>query len=135
MCLHGADAIDFVGAARHADASTAQPHTPLVPAVADASGLGCAKVGDTTLADALAPALAAFDGAAGQGGNFAAYLRAMRAAATNGLEATRTMTTRLGRTAGPGERSRGFLDAGAASCNLVLGILAEGLPRYLEAAA
>ena len=133
MCPHGADAIDFVSAARHANAGTVQQHTPLVPAVVDGSGLGCAKVGDTTLADALAPAFAAFDSAAEQGGNFDAYLRATRAAATNGLEATRTRTTRRGRTAGLGGRSRGFLDAGAASCNLLLGILAEGLPRCLEA--
>ena len=94
-------------------------------------GLGDAKVGDKTLVDVLAPALAAFDGAAGQGGDFAACLRAMKAAAADGLEATRTMVARLGRAARLGERSRGFLDAGAASCNLLLGTLADGLLQCL----
>ncbi len=98
-------------------------------------GLGDAKVGDKTLVDVLAPAIAAFDATAGQGGDFAACLRAMKAAAADGLEATRTMVARLGRAARLGERSRGFLDAGAASCNLLLGTLADGLLRCLGSAA
>ena len=95
-------------------------------------GLGDAKVGDKTLVDVLAPATAAFDDAAGQGKDFAACLRAMKAAADAGCEATRDMVAKLGRAARLGERSRGFLDAGAASCCLLLNTLADGLLARLE---
>ena len=98
-------------------------------------GLGDAKVGDKTLVDVLAPAVAAFDGAAAKGGDFAACLQAMKAAAASGLESTRDMVARLGRAARLGERSRDFLDAGAASCNLLLATLADGLLRRLAAAS
>lgn len=94
-------------------------------------GLGNAKMGDKTLVDVLAPAVAAFDAAAAEGGDFAACLHAMKGAAAEGLEATRTMVARLGRAARLGERSRGFLDAGAASCSLLLATLADGLLRAM----
>lgn len=90
-------------------------------------GLGDAKVGNKTLVDVLAPATAAFVAASERDEDFASCLRAMQQAAANGLESTRTMVARLGRAARLGERSRGFLDAGAASCNLLLGTLADGL--------
>lgn len=98
-------------------------------------GLGDAKVGDKTLVDVLAPAVAAFDAAADGGGDFEACLQAMKQAAAAGLEATRTMVARLGRAARLGERSRGFLDAGAASCNLLLATLADGLLRCMDGSA
>ena len=88
--------------------------------------------GHKTPIDVLAPALAAFDGAAEQGGGFAACLRAMKAASS--LAATRTMVARLGRTARLSERSGSSLDAGAASRNLSPDTLADGLLRYLEPA-
>jgi dihydroxyacetone kinase-like protein len=97
-------------------------------------GLGEAKVGDKTLVDVLAPAVDAFDGAAAAGGGFAACLAAMKAAAAAGLESTRDMMARLGRASRLGERSRGTLDAGAASCNLLLATLADGLTARLGAA-
>ncbi len=95
-------------------------------------GLGDAKVGDKTLVDVLAPATQAFDAAAARGEDFAACLRAMKAAAAEGCEATRGMVAKLGRAARLGERSRGFLDAGAASCCLLLSTLAVGLLALLE---
>ena len=55
-------------------------------------------------------------------------------AAADGLEATRTMVARLGRAAKLGERSHGFLDAGTASCNLLLATLADGLLHCMGAA-
>ena len=94
--------------------------------------LGGAKVGDKTLVDVLAPAEAAFDEALRQGGSFADCLAAMRQAAATGLESTRDMVARIGRASRLGERSRGTLDAGAASCNLLLATLADGLLRELE---
>jgi len=94
--------------------------------------LGGAKVGDKTLVDVLAPAEAAFDEARAQGKPFAECLAAMKRAAAAGLETTRDMVAKIGRASRLGERSRGTLDAGAASCNLLLATLADGLLRVLE---
>ena len=93
-------------------------------AVAD---LGEAKVGDKTLIDVLTPAREAFERAHGQGRDFAACLGAMKDEAAAALERTRDMVARLGRASRLGERSRGSLDAGAASCNIILRTLADGL--------
>ncbi len=99
-----------------------------VDTVAD---IGGAKPGDKTLMDVLVPAQAAFDAAHGRGEEFAACLTAMTAAAAAGLESTRDMVAKVGRASRLGERSRGTLDAGAASCNLLLATLADGLLREL----
>ena len=96
--------------------------------------LGEAKPGDKTLIDVLTPACAAFEAKAREGAEFDACLRAMQQAATDGLESTRAMVARLGRAARLGERSRGSLDAGACSCNLILQALANGLLARLATA-
>ncbi len=94
--------------------------------------VGGAKLGDKTLLDVLIPAEAAFGAALARHEGFAACLEAMRQAAAQGLEATRDMVARIGRASRLGERSRGTLDAGAASCNLLLATLADGLLRHLN---
>ena len=81
--------------------------------------------------DVLVPAQAAFDAALERGEEFAACLTAMKDAAAAGLESTRDMVAKVGRASRLGERSRGTLDAGAASCNLLLEALADGLLREL----
>ncbi len=93
--------------------------------------LGGAKPGDKTLMDVLVPAQAAFDAALERGEGFAACLLAMKQAAASGLESTRDMVAKVGRASRLGERSRGTLDAGAASCSLLLAALADGLLREL----
>lgn len=93
--------------------------------------LGGAKPGDKSMLDALVPAIAAFDEALAGGAEFAACLDAMAAAAAEGRDATRGMVARIGRAARLGERSRGVLDAGAASCCLILQTLAEGLKQRM----
>ena len=121
-----ADALDGaerINAARFSAALRAGVET-----VAD---IGGAKVGDKTLMDVLVPAQAAFDTARERGEGFAACLHAMKEAAAAGLESTRDMVARVGRASRLGERSRGTLDAGAASCNLLLAALADGLLREL----
>ncbi len=94
--------------------------------------LGAAKPGDKTLVDVLAPATAAFEAAQAGGEPFESCLAAMKLAAAAGLESTRDMVARIGRASRLGERSRGTLDAGAASCNLLLGTLADGLIKLLH---
>ncbi len=96
--------------------------------------LGEAKPGDKTLIDVLTPARLAYDAAAADGQDLAGCLQALKAAASDGLESTRDMVARLGRAARLGERSRGTLDAGACSCELILRALADGLLSRLETA-
>ncbi len=97
--------------------------------------LGEAKVGDKTLIDVLTPSCDAFGRAAEAGSDFSACLAILRSAAADGLEATRDLVARLGRASRLGERSRGVLDAGAASCELILRTLADGLIRRLAGRA
>jgi len=94
--------------------------------------LGEAKPGDKTLIDVLHPARAAYEEAVERGDNFATALAALREASAAGLESTRDMVARLGRASRLGERSRGTLDAGAASCDLILRTLADGLSARLR---
>ncbi len=97
-------------------------------AVAD---LGEAKVGDKTLMDVLVPAREAFEDKMNT--SFADALVAMKAAAASGLEGTRDMIAKRGRASRLGERSRGSLDAGAASSNIIIRTLADDLLARLRA--
>lgn len=95
--------------------------------------LGDAKPGDKTLVDVLVPAQTAFDTAQAAGQSFAESLEALKAASAAGLESTRDMIAKVGRASRLGERSRGTLDAGAASCNMILQAMADGLLARLAA--
>jgi dihydroxyacetone kinase-like protein len=96
-------------------------------------GLGEAKPGDKTLVDVLVPARDAFAAAQAEGKTFVESLVAMKAASAAGLEATRGMVAKVGRASRLGERSRGTLDAGAASCDMILAAMADGLVQRLGA--
>jgi dihydroxyacetone kinase-like protein len=96
------------------------------------STLSPAKPGDKTLADAFYPAMDAFKKAHGSGSGFADALGSMKAAAEKGRDATENMVARLGRSSRLGERSRGVIDAGAASCALLLGAMADGIRELLQ---
>ncbi len=93
--------------------------------------VGSAEVGDKTMLDCLVPAVSAYDDALAQGGDFAAALEAMQAAAVVGRDSTVNLVARVGRSARLGERSRGVVDAGATSCCLILHALADGALRRM----
>lgn len=84
--------------------------------------IGEAQRGDKTLLDTLIPAVEAF---AAEEGDFRTALAAMKSAAEEGRDATRDMVASIGRASRLGERSRGVLDAGATSCAMILGVLAD----------
>jgi dihydroxyacetone kinase-like protein len=93
--------------------------------------LTAARIGDKTLIDALYPAIEAFNQSLEKKESFAEALRAMKEAAAEGSDATRDMVARIGRSSRLGERSRGVIDAGAASCALLLGVIADGISELI----
>jgi len=103
--------------------------------LAEVQSIGDAKVGDKTLIDAYAPALQAFTAATARGESFAAALDALVAAAEKGRDSTIDLVAKIGRASRLGERSRGVLDPGAASCAIILRGLAEGAKAKLETSA
>ena len=84
-----------------------------------------AQVGDKTLMDE------AYSGAAAEGLSFEAALDAMDAAALKGRDSTVDMVAKLGRSSRLGERSRGVMDAGSASCYLILHTMADTIKELL----
>ncbi len=90
-----------------------------------------AKRGDKTLMDVLLPAEAAYQAAAQAGEPFRVCLDKMVEAARQGRDATKDMVAKLGRSSRLGERSRGVIDAGAASCCLILEIMAGTIGHLL----
>lgn len=93
--------------------------------------IGTAQAGDKTLLDALVPAVMAFSESAKNNKGFAGALEDMKQAAITGRDSTRDMIARVGRASRLGERSRGVIDAGAASCCLILETMADTVKGML----
>lgn len=80
--------------------------------------LGGARVGDSTMIDALVPASEALNETAGRGGSLSAALAAAAAAARTGAESTADLVASRGRASYVGELARGVLDPGAVTIAL-----------------
>jgi phosphoenolpyruvate---glycerone phosphotransferase subunit DhaL len=91
-----------------------------------------ARQGDKTLMDVLLPADVAYQAVAETGEPFRVCLEKMAVAARQGRDATKEMVAMLGRSSRLGERSRGVIDAGAASCCLILETMAGSINRLLD---
>lgn len=92
----------------------------LKAATASMKEIGGAQVGDKTLVDTLEPAWAAFEAELSAGSDFDAALAGSTKAAEIGRDSTKDMIAQVGRSARLGERSRGVLDAGAASSFIII---------------
>ena len=90
-----------------------------------------AQPGDKTLIDTLVPANEAIQKAAKEGKSFAVALSDMKAAARAGMDSTKDLVAKFGRSSRLGERSRGVLDAGSVSCCLLLCAIADGITEIL----
>lgn len=99
----------------------------LSDAVTGISELGNAKVGDKTLMDVLIPADESYKAAQAADKDFAGCLDDMKKAAEKGWLSTKDLVAKIGRASRLGERSRGVLDAGATSCNLILQTMADAM--------
>jgi dihydroxyacetone kinase-like protein len=97
----------------------------LKAAVEGVRKLGAASEGDKTMVDALAPAVAAFAKAVGDGADSPAAMAALTEAADAGALATVGMQALKGRASYLGARSVGHEDPGAASSALMLHALRD----------
>jgi len=93
--------------------------------------IGAAEVGDKTMLDTLIPAVKAFNNSIENGKGFKESLDTMREAAIKGKNSTKAMIAKVGRASRLGERSRGVIDAGAASCCLILESMADTIKKIL----
>jgi dihydroxyacetone kinase-like protein len=91
-----------------------------------------AQVGDKTLVDSLAPARDAYRAAVAGGKDFVSSLLDLKQASEKGMLSTRDLVAKYGRSSRLGERSRGVLDAGAVSCNLILQAMADEMIRLIH---
>ena len=92
---------------------------------------GGAEVGEKTLIDALEPAKKGYEEALKDGKNIHDAIDQMIEAAKAGMESTKDLVAKKGRSSRLGERSRGTIDAGAESCYIILRALGESLKQYV----
>jgi dihydroxyacetone kinase phosphoprotein-dependent L subunit len=92
---------------------------------------GKAEPGDKTLVDTLNAAHQEYAKALDQGCDFSDAVDTMIKSAKEGMEATEDMVAKKGRSSRLGERSRGTIDAGAASCYLILKAIGDSLKGSL----
>jgi phosphoenolpyruvate---glycerone phosphotransferase subunit DhaL len=91
-----------------------------------------ATVGDKTMMDVLIPAKEAMKSAVMQDLPFDSALDMLEEAARAGRDSTVNMEAKIGRSARLGARSIGVMDAGAASCCLILETMAAGVRELLN---
>lgn len=90
-----------------------------------------ADVGDKTLMDTLIPTVAALQNAVSENQSFREALDRMVTAAEIGRDSTKNLAAKYGRSSRLGERSKGVIDAGAASCCLIFTAMANGIKKLL----
>ena len=125
----------FVEMAREAQVPEIDARTfaaMLDAALAGVVDVGGTQVGDKTLVDTLTPACDAFREATAAGLGFRVALQRMVAGAERGRDSTRALVARVGRASRLGERSRGSVDPGAASCALILASMATAITACLD---
>jgi phosphoenolpyruvate---glycerone phosphotransferase subunit DhaL len=101
---------------------TAELAAMLSAGLAGVKALGKSNAGDKTLIDALEPATLAIAAAAERGESLPAALAAARAAAAQGVEATKQMIASRGRAFYVGERGLGHPDAGATAIAMLFAV-------------
>jgi dihydroxyacetone kinase-like protein len=127
--LYGAAFLEAGFAARSQDdLGTDELATMLRAAANGLARRGRCRVGDKTIYDALAPAADAVEAAALEGLPLTVAVERAAMAARRGMRSTRPLVARRGLAMRLGERARGHLDPGAASCFLLVRALAGGQP-------
>lgn len=91
--------------------------------------IGEAKEGDRTLVDALSPACDAFSAAKAENCTLSECMARAAEAAEKGAQETKNMVARKGRARFLGEKSRGYVDAGATTMSLIICGMSDALNR------
>jgi phosphoenolpyruvate---glycerone phosphotransferase subunit DhaL len=107
-------------------------NTMLSDALIAIRSISLAKIGDKTLMDTLVPAVEAYSAEVEKGSNYENALDSMVNAARAGMESTKEMMAKIGRSSRLGERSIGVLDAGAVSCFLILNSMSTSIKKLLK---
>ena len=94
--------------------------------------LSKAQPGDKTLIDTLMPATEAYRAAVADDLSFHEALLKLKEASERGMMSTKEMVAKIGRASRLGERSKGVLDPGAASCNIILQSLSDGIIKLCD---
>jgi dihydroxyacetone kinase-like protein len=94
--------------------------------------MGNAKPGDKTLVDTLTTAQLRYNNALENNKSFELALAECAAGANDGKESTRDMIAKIGRSARLGERSKGHIDAGAASCAIIVKTMCHSMINLLD---
>ena len=89
--------------------------------------IGKANVADKTLLDTLVPAVSALERAKQEGKSLPEALSDFEQAAKQGMESTKELIAKVGRSSRLGERTRGHQDAGATSCYFILRAFSQAL--------
>ena len=114
--------------AQAADAASAQAWSRAFRAGIDGvQVLGGGRAGDRTMLDALIPAADAVEAAVARGDAPSKAVQAAIDAASSGVEATKQMSPRLGRSSYLGERTRGHADPGAFAVSIWLKAIGTAL--------
>jgi len=93
--------------------------------------LAGARIGDKTLIDTIYHAKRAYETALKEQQNFQQALENLCDGAEYGKESTKNLIAKVGRAARLGERSKGFLDAGATSCSIILKTMAHSMQKLV----
>ncbi|MCQ8105255.1 dihydroxyacetone kinase subunit DhaL [Methylomonas sp. SURF-2] len=124
----------FIGLSKHGKDKPTDMRTfaeALQAAVAAVKQRGKADVGEKTMLDVWVPAAETLARAASSGKDLNAILDQVCAAADAGVESTRDMLATKGRASFLGERSKGHIDAGAKTAQLMIAAIA----RHIRQAA
>jgi phosphoenolpyruvate---glycerone phosphotransferase subunit DhaL len=93
--------------------------------------IGTAEVGDKTMLDTLVPAVKSYHSGLKEGKPFNELLDMMKDAAVKGRDSTKDLVARVGRASRLGERSRGYIDAGAASSCLIFESFTDSINKLI----
>lgn len=93
---------------------------------------GRSDVGEKTMLDVLSPVAACLQQSAAEEAAIGALLREVNSVAEAGVEATRDMLASKGRAAFLGDRSKGHIDAGAKTAQLMIAAVSSVLAGQLD---
>jgi len=120
----------FIGLAKHSREQAADVlgfSEALLQAVEAVKQRGKADVGEKTMLDVLVPVAQALHAEAAANNALPTILARLRQVAAEGAEATRDMVATKGRASFLGERSKGHVDAGAKTAQLMIAAIADVL--------